>query len=31
MDVLEELVEVYVNTHVTDKFGEDFSLDVMFA
>ena len=29
MDVLEELVEVYVNAHVTDKFGEDFSLDVM--
>ena len=29
MDVLEELVEVYVNAHVTDKFGKDFSLDTM--
>ena len=29
MDFLEELVEVYVNTHIKDKFGEDFSLDVM--
>jgi len=29
MDVLEELVEVYVNSHITDKFGRDFSLDVM--
>tara|TARA_Y100000996_G_scaffold387285_1_gene345942 strand:+ start:420 stop:836 length:417 start_codon:yes stop_codon:yes gene_type:complete len=29
MDVLEELVEVYVNAHITDKFGKDFSLDTM--
>jgi len=29
MDVLEELVEVYVNAHIKNKFGQDFSLDVM--
>ena len=29
MDFLEELVEIYVNAHIKDKFGEEFSLDVM--
>jgi len=29
MDFLEELVEVYVNAHIKDKFGKEFSLDVM--
>tara|TARA_R100001594_G_scaffold13053_1_gene28443 strand:+ start:916 stop:1320 length:405 start_codon:yes stop_codon:yes gene_type:complete len=29
MDFLEELVEVYVNTKIKQKFGKDYSLDVM--
>ena len=29
MNVLEELVEIYVNTHIKSKFGEDFSLEFM--
>ena len=29
MDFLEELVEVYVNKHIKDKFGKEFSLDVI--
>ena len=29
MDFLEKLVEAYVNTHIKDKFGKEFSLDVM--
>ena len=29
MDVLEELVEVYVNAKIKNKYGEDYSLDVM--
>tara|TARA_Y100000034_G_scaffold23238_1_gene26806 strand:+ start:1015 stop:1323 length:309 start_codon:yes stop_codon:yes gene_type:complete len=29
MDFLEELVEVYVNMKIKQKFGEDFSLNVM--
>ena len=29
MDKLEQFVEAYVNQKIKDKFGEDFSLDVM--
>ena len=29
MDFLEELVEIYVNKHIKDKFGKEFSMDVM--
>tara|TARA_X000001382_G_scaffold6108_1_gene4959 strand:- start:220 stop:579 length:360 start_codon:yes stop_codon:yes gene_type:complete len=29
MDFLEELVEVYVNQKIKQKFGNDYSLDVM--
>jgi hypothetical protein len=29
MDFLEELVEVYVNAHIKNKFGDKFSLSVM--
>ena len=29
MDFLEELVEVYVNIHIKEKYGKEFSLDVM--
>ena len=29
MDVLEELVKIYVNTKIKEKYGENFHLDVM--
>ena len=29
MDVLEHLVKIYVNQKIKDKFGREFSLDVM--